>query len=225
VVPPRTRTQPPLVCSTDLRSGVEFIFFRWDKCFPQALPQYPVAVAGRYSGSSRGQPETGRIRKSYRDLSALVSFQFGWQSSIQAPHRQRCASFAELRSIFYRSYSRCIQHRVCGPHESGVGHALVRHRSALCRTFIFFGNSCEFRWSQSIGSAKLEYRSSRLLHALPGQQCRLSVTCDVGTRIRHHSSRCQVELHPERVPTPKYIIQRRQVTESPLQMRKEMHVH
>jgi hypothetical protein len=35
----------------------------------------------------------------------------------------------------------------------------------------------------------------------------------------------KVELHPERVPTPKYIIQRRQVTEAPLQMRKEMHIH
>ena len=35
----------------------------------------------------------------------------------------------------------------------------------------------------------------------------------------------KVELHPERVPTPKYIIQRRHVTESALPMRKEMHIH
>ena len=35
----------------------------------------------------------------------------------------------------------------------------------------------------------------------------------------------KVVLHPERVPTPKYIIQRKHVTEAPLQMRKEMHVH
>jgi hypothetical protein len=35
----------------------------------------------------------------------------------------------------------------------------------------------------------------------------------------------KVELHPERVPTPKYIIQRRHVTESPLPLRKEMHIH
>jgi hypothetical protein len=34
-----------------------------------------------------------------------------------------------------------------------------------------------------------------------------------------------VELHPERVPTPAYIFQRRQVTESPLILRKEMHIH
>ena len=35
----------------------------------------------------------------------------------------------------------------------------------------------------------------------------------------------KVELHPERVPTPRYIIQRKHVTESALPMRKEMHVH
>jgi hypothetical protein len=35
----------------------------------------------------------------------------------------------------------------------------------------------------------------------------------------------QVEMHPERVPTPKYIIQRKHVTESPLPLRKEMHMH
>ena len=34
-----------------------------------------------------------------------------------------------------------------------------------------------------------------------------------------------VELHPERVPTPRYIIQRKHVTESALPMRKEMHIH
>ncbi len=35
----------------------------------------------------------------------------------------------------------------------------------------------------------------------------------------------QVEMHPERVPTPRYIIQRKHVTESPLPLRKEMHMH
>ncbi|MBV8476589.1 MAG: DUF1929 domain-containing protein, partial [Acidobacteria bacterium] len=35
----------------------------------------------------------------------------------------------------------------------------------------------------------------------------------------------KVELHPERVPTPAYIIQRKHVTESPLPLRKEMHIH
>jgi hypothetical protein len=35
----------------------------------------------------------------------------------------------------------------------------------------------------------------------------------------------RVELHPERVPTPRYIVQRKHVTESALPMRKEMHVH
>ena len=35
----------------------------------------------------------------------------------------------------------------------------------------------------------------------------------------------KVEMHPERIPTPRYIIQRKQVTESPLPMRKEMHMH
>ena len=34
-----------------------------------------------------------------------------------------------------------------------------------------------------------------------------------------------VQLHPERVPTPRYIVQRRHVTESALPMRKEMHMH
>ncbi|MBV9181519.1 MAG: DUF1929 domain-containing protein [Acidobacteria bacterium] len=34
-----------------------------------------------------------------------------------------------------------------------------------------------------------------------------------------------VQLHPERVPTPAYIFQRKHTTESPLPMRKEMHVH
>jgi hypothetical protein len=34
-----------------------------------------------------------------------------------------------------------------------------------------------------------------------------------------------VELHPERVPTPAYIFQRKHVTESPLPLRKEMHIH
>jgi hypothetical protein len=35
----------------------------------------------------------------------------------------------------------------------------------------------------------------------------------------------RVELHPERVPTPRYIFQKKHVTESALPMRKEMHVH
>jgi hypothetical protein len=35
----------------------------------------------------------------------------------------------------------------------------------------------------------------------------------------------KVEMHPERVPTPRYIVQRKQVTESPLLLRKEMHMH
>jgi Domain of unknown function (DUF1929)/Glyoxal oxidase N-terminus len=35
----------------------------------------------------------------------------------------------------------------------------------------------------------------------------------------------KVELHPERVPTPAYVIQRKHVTESPLPRRKEMHIH
>lgn len=35
----------------------------------------------------------------------------------------------------------------------------------------------------------------------------------------------KVELHPERVPTPSYIFQRKHVTESPLPLRKEMHIH
>jgi len=35
----------------------------------------------------------------------------------------------------------------------------------------------------------------------------------------------KVEMHPERIPTPAYIFQRKQMTESPLQLRKEMHVH
>jgi Domain of unknown function (DUF1929) len=34
-----------------------------------------------------------------------------------------------------------------------------------------------------------------------------------------------VEMHPERIPTPRYIVQRKHVTESPLPMRKEMHIH
>jgi len=34
-----------------------------------------------------------------------------------------------------------------------------------------------------------------------------------------------VVMHPERVPTPRYIVQRKHVTESPLPMRKEMHIH
>jgi hypothetical protein len=35
-----------------------------------------------------------------------------------------------------------------------------------------------------------------------------------------------VQLHPERVPTPRYIFQRKHVTESALPMRrKEMHIH
>ena len=34
-----------------------------------------------------------------------------------------------------------------------------------------------------------------------------------------------VELHPERVPTPAYIFQRKHVTESALPLRKEMHIH
>jgi Domain of unknown function (DUF1929)/Glyoxal oxidase N-terminus len=34
-----------------------------------------------------------------------------------------------------------------------------------------------------------------------------------------------VQLHPERVPTPRYVFQRKHVTESALPMRKEMHVH
>jgi galactose oxidase-like protein len=34
-----------------------------------------------------------------------------------------------------------------------------------------------------------------------------------------------VELHPERVPTPAYVIRRHQVSEAPLMMRKEMHQH
>jgi hypothetical protein len=34
-----------------------------------------------------------------------------------------------------------------------------------------------------------------------------------------------VQWHPERVPTPRYIVQRRHVTESALPMRKEMHMH
>jgi len=35
----------------------------------------------------------------------------------------------------------------------------------------------------------------------------------------------KVEMHPERIPTPRYIIQRKHVTESPLPLRKEMHIH
>ena len=35
----------------------------------------------------------------------------------------------------------------------------------------------------------------------------------------------RVEFHPERVPTPRYIVQRKHVTESALPMRKEMHMH
>jgi len=35
----------------------------------------------------------------------------------------------------------------------------------------------------------------------------------------------KVEMHPERVPTPAYIVQRKHVTESPLPLRKEMHIH
>jgi Domain of unknown function (DUF1929)/Glyoxal oxidase N-terminus len=35
----------------------------------------------------------------------------------------------------------------------------------------------------------------------------------------------KVELHPERVPTPAYVFQRKHVTESPLPLRKEMHIH
>jgi hypothetical protein len=35
----------------------------------------------------------------------------------------------------------------------------------------------------------------------------------------------KVALHPERVPTPRYIAQRKHVTESALPMRKEMHIH
>ncbi|HXY15145.1 MAG TPA: galactose oxidase-like domain-containing protein [Terriglobales bacterium] len=35
----------------------------------------------------------------------------------------------------------------------------------------------------------------------------------------------KVELHPERVPTPTYVFQRKHVTESPLPLRKEMHIH
>jgi Domain of unknown function (DUF1929) len=34
-----------------------------------------------------------------------------------------------------------------------------------------------------------------------------------------------VELHPERVPTPGYVFQRKHRTESPLPLRKEMHIH
>jgi len=35
----------------------------------------------------------------------------------------------------------------------------------------------------------------------------------------------KVEMHPERVPTPRYVVQRRHVTESALPLRKEMHMH
>jgi len=35
----------------------------------------------------------------------------------------------------------------------------------------------------------------------------------------------KVEMHPERVPTPAYVFQRKHVTESPLPLRKEMHLH
>ncbi len=35
----------------------------------------------------------------------------------------------------------------------------------------------------------------------------------------------KVEMHPERVATPAYVLQRKHVTESPLPLRKEMHAH
>jgi hypothetical protein len=35
----------------------------------------------------------------------------------------------------------------------------------------------------------------------------------------------KVEMHPERVPTPRYVSQRKHVTESPLPIRKGMHMH
>jgi hypothetical protein len=35
----------------------------------------------------------------------------------------------------------------------------------------------------------------------------------------------KVEMHPERVPTPAYVFHRKHVTESPLPLRKEMHLH
>jgi Galactose oxidase-like, Early set domain len=34
-----------------------------------------------------------------------------------------------------------------------------------------------------------------------------------------------VQFHPERIPTPRYVVQRKHVTESALPMRKEMHMH
>ena len=35
----------------------------------------------------------------------------------------------------------------------------------------------------------------------------------------------KVQMHPERVPTPAYVFQRNHVTEAPLLLRKEMHIH
>jgi Domain of unknown function (DUF1929) len=35
----------------------------------------------------------------------------------------------------------------------------------------------------------------------------------------------KVQMHPERVPTPAYVFQRNHVTEAPLPLRKEMHIH
>ncbi len=35
----------------------------------------------------------------------------------------------------------------------------------------------------------------------------------------------RVEMHPERIPTPRYIVQRRHVTEAALPLRKQMHIH
>ena len=181
------------------------------------LPDGTVVLTG-------GNPDQGRL---LRRLSRTSKFTLLRICSIPMAARQLGRlSGAHPTTVTYSTRVHGADdkygHRFGRPDEGGIGHALLRHGSTLCRIVVHRRASGALTVSGPPNSnvAPPGYYMLFLVNSAgtPSLASWVQVQGPVAAVAR-------VTFHPERVPTPKYIIQRKHVTEAPLQLRKEMHVH
>ncbi len=192
--------------------------------FPRLYHNVQLLLPDGDGCSYRRQPGAGRVRKPHRNLPAVVSLQLGRQPCDQA----HASAPARPASITYgRSFN------VPTPDAANIASVVLMKAGSVTHSFDMDQRYVGLSFTAGQTAGKPHRNGPPDSNIAPPGYYMLFLVNKAGTPslagwVQVSGSAApvaNVQLHPERVPTPRYIIQSRHVTESALPMRKEMHMH
>ena len=168
------------------------------------LPDGTVAITG-------GNPEQGVFENHIEIYQPAYLFNSDGTLATRPTIGTGTPDFDHLRRIVQRAHSGCIHHRIGRPDEARFGHPFVRHGPALCRVDAS---------PPASGSLTVSGPPNSNI-APPGYYMLFLVnksgTPSIASWVQVSGPAApiaNVQFHPERIPTPRYIVQRKHVTES-----------